>query len=535
MQFLLTFFVLILIFGLVVFVHEAGHFLMAKKAGVVVEEFAFGFGPKLFSKMWQGTLYRINAIPLGGYVKMLGDEDGSSFVRVKQKEMKPEDKEAALTMLHDAGLNEDTSPYISIRDFVNEQKAKLEKSEYEKLFGYFKYDYIPNHPGNYDNVNFWPKVVILVAGVVMNFVLGTVLFYGYFMLDGYTVYFPKLGDPQLIAAETEDKFPILYEVYGTSEDDTEKPYLILAANGEKVNTEAELNRILTESQSSAVDLELFSFAKGTVYDRQFVLNGEGVSSSLDNDAANKVVFSEIEAGSVMAEAGITEGAVVKSFAGVEITTPEQLIAERDANKGKVVAVEYYDQTGKLASVNLEIPDPETGDPVLGTLLGVYNQEFFDEMLRINYGNNKAISGLAHSYNVNAINLSGLGELFRQSIAERSIEPVSQGVGSIVAVTDVTYNLVGVRDFSSVVNLAAVLSITIGFMNILPIPLLDGGNLLFLVIEKLRGKPFSDEFQERVGKVSFILLIIFSILVMFKDIFQFDWPQRLVNLISSIVK
>lgn len=76
-MFIVTLFIFILIFGLIVFVHELGHFLVAKRADIYVEEFAFGFPPRLFAKKVGETVYAINAIPLGGYVRMRG-EDGVS-------------------------------------------------------------------------------------------------------------------------------------------------------------------------------------------------------------------------------------------------------------------------------------------------------------------------------------------------------------------------------------------------------------------------------------------------------------------------
>src|SRR3972149_9223030 len=76
-MFLLTVLAFIFILGLLIFVHEGGHFLAAKIAGVKVEEFAFGFPPRLFSVKRGETAYSLNLIPLGGYVKMLGEEDPS--------------------------------------------------------------------------------------------------------------------------------------------------------------------------------------------------------------------------------------------------------------------------------------------------------------------------------------------------------------------------------------------------------------------------------------------------------------------------
>lgn len=70
----LSIIVFILVLGLLIFIHELGHFIAAKRAGIKVEEFAFGFPPRIFAKKISGTVYAINAIPLGGYVKLYGEE-----------------------------------------------------------------------------------------------------------------------------------------------------------------------------------------------------------------------------------------------------------------------------------------------------------------------------------------------------------------------------------------------------------------------------------------------------------------------------
>lgn len=77
MALVLTIILFIVIFGLIILLHEGGHFLVAKREGMKVREFAFGFPPRLFSKRHNGTQYSLNLIPLGGYVSILGEDDGS--------------------------------------------------------------------------------------------------------------------------------------------------------------------------------------------------------------------------------------------------------------------------------------------------------------------------------------------------------------------------------------------------------------------------------------------------------------------------
>ena len=110
-----------------VLVHEFGHFVVAKRAGITVQEFGIGFPPRIASVTWHGTRYSLNWIPLGGFVKMLG-----------------EDGEAEAEKLRQRGLSE----------------AAVDKAMH----------------GAFNRKPIWVRVVVLVAGVVMNFVLATVLF-----------------------------------------------------------------------------------------------------------------------------------------------------------------------------------------------------------------------------------------------------------------------------------------------------------------------------------------------------------------------
>ena len=73
---MLTIIVFILIFGLIIFVHELGHFVLAKRAGIKIEEFGFGFPPRLFSIKKGETIYSINLLPIGGFVKIYGEDGG---------------------------------------------------------------------------------------------------------------------------------------------------------------------------------------------------------------------------------------------------------------------------------------------------------------------------------------------------------------------------------------------------------------------------------------------------------------------------
>src|SRR5689334_7367990 len=131
---------LVIIVGLLVFVHEFGHFLAAKFTGVTVEEFALGFGPHLISKKYRGTLYRVNLLPLGGFVKLQGE------------------------------------------------RGEGEKAE--------------RRAGSYANKPLRVKLLILSAGVIMNVILAAVLFALYLPTVNYQVTVRKEGSFSFVGTES---------------------------------------------------------------------------------------------------------------------------------------------------------------------------------------------------------------------------------------------------------------------------------------------------------------------------------------------
>jgi regulator of sigma E protease len=81
----MTVIIFLAILAILIFVHELGHFLVAKKSGIRVDEFAIGFPPKLFAKKWGSTLYTLNIIPFGGFVKIFGEDAHSDEISEENK------------------------------------------------------------------------------------------------------------------------------------------------------------------------------------------------------------------------------------------------------------------------------------------------------------------------------------------------------------------------------------------------------------------------------------------------------------------
>ena len=510
----LALFIFLLILGVIVFIHELGHFIAAKKSDVVVLEFAFGFGPKVWGYKWRGTEYKINLYPVGGYCKMLGDQDGSGFLRYNEKDYDKADKEYFLAKLRDKGLDLQKSSYTEIESFVNQLKIDLPEKDYKKVQSYMINEFIPRHPGNFENVSKKKRAIIVSAGVVMNFLLGVFLYYIFFALVGFYVDVPKIGNPSFIGAEVGN-IPF-YEVLGQT-DNSLNNSLIVKAEGSLITNAGQFKQILREKYNQPINLllQVISNEGYSYQDAKLVLNGDGYASVFDDDLYLAPIVSDVKEKSLAEQIGLKKGDILLAFDGESLNGQLEISKLLLEKQGQEIVLRVLTD-GLVKDILIFVPYFEENNAVLGVVYYT-NNPYPEYLLRINYLNNKVFSGFSHAINMTAYNVSGIVELIRQSIVKGSVEPVASSVSSVVGVSKVVYTLVEVRDFYNILNLAALISLSLAVMNILPIPLFDGGHLVMLVLEKIRGKKLNANTQEKISIIAFYTLIVLSVLIIFKDI------------------
>lgn len=527
-----TLLIFLLIIGLIVFLHELGHFIAAKRSGIYVQEFAFGFGKKIWGKKYKGTLYRINLFPLGGYVKMLGDQDGSSFLRYSSKKYDKKDKEYALNLFKKNKIDIKNADYSVIEEFIEKQTIELKREDYIKLQNFLIYDYIPTHKGNFDNVSILKRAIVVSAGVFMNLLLAILLFYIYFSINGFYTDLRKIGEPKFIGTSASNPPYIAF-----LEGDENTKYinsLVLKVDDKIVSNEEDFNKIVEDNYNKKLKLELQILSEDgySFKSAELILNGDGVKSNFDSDITGSPYISEIKESSIAESIGLEEGNFLYSINDVLIKTDSDISLLLSENADKLVKVKYINNIGEFIEKDALLTTNEEGKVVLGIK---YSQidNYPNLIIRLDYSDNKALGGFYHAVNMTTYNFYGIGELIKQSFREKSLEPVSSSVSSIVGVGDYVYSLVKVDDFLNILNLTALISLSLGVINILPIPLFDGGHLLFLLIEKIRGKKLSSKIQEKISAVFFYLLIAFSIIIILKDFFQMDLFNRVVNVFKTI--
>lgn len=313
--------------SLLILVHELGHFWAAKYFGVWVEEFGFGFPPRLFKKKIGETIYSLNWLPFGGFVKLHGE-------------------------MEDAGS----------RSFVFQKP--------------------------------WKKTVVIVAGVVMNFLAGWAIMSAVFWI----------GMPPLIFIDSVSKNSPAEQVKLQS--------------GDLINGWQEITGLVS----------FISENKG----KEIILNISRGKEKFDIKITPRL------------EAPIGEGSLGITMHG-------------------------------------------GGLPRQSFLKGLYN-------------------GLLISWQMAVSVILGLYQLFLSP--QNVVGPV--GIFSIAIDT-------GKVGLVYVLQLLGLISINLAVLNILPIPALDGGRLLFLIIEKLRGRPFSSKVETKANAIGFALLITLVVLVTFKDV------------------
>jgi membrane-associated protease RseP (regulator of RpoE activity) len=140
---------------------------------------------------------------------------------------------------------------------------ELSDVEYHKLQNYLIYDYIPNHPGNFDNVSIGKRALVISAGVVMNMILAVVLFYIFFLLTGFYTDIRKIGTPNFWGVEVTNP-PYLSFVDGT-DNTLYSDSLVIKLNGQLVNSEESFKEYIANNPNIPVDLGLQKLTESGYY------------------------------------------------------------------------------------------------------------------------------------------------------------------------------------------------------------------------------------------------------------------------------
>jgi regulator of sigma E protease len=218
--------------------------------------------------------------------------------------------------------------------------------------------------------------------------------------------------------------------------------------------------------------------------------------------------------------------VIKEVDDNDVESVEQLQDILEKRKGEEVEMRIEEEDGDGKDIQLQVDEEGIIGVELAADLRVWVLKYS--------GGQRYFAGFLHFANMSKANYFILGKLFSQSVEEGDVSPVSDSVSGplgLLVIVDI------VREFGGligIVDLIATLNLVLVIMNLIPIPALDGGQVLLMIIEKLRGKPMNKKLERVIVNISMILLFALMIVVSVKDFFQFGFWARIREFIKGVL-
>lgn len=447
-----TIFYFLIALGILVFIHEFGHFIAARLTGMRAEVFALGIGYRLFGynkingftfgklneeiELGDNTDYRICAFPIGGYVKVAGMIDESMD-----------------------------------KDFVSKEPM----------------------PWEYRAKPVWKRIIVITAGVIMNFLLAFLIFYSITLIEGKsatdttTIGFISQNSPALnsglqigdkiisinnIPVNTWEEILIKLQLENLGEPLT----FIVDRNGEQ--------KIVNISKENIGDLTEKSFGiypDNTVPKVDVVLDGKPAQ-----------------------QCGLQIGDKITEVNGINIINSQQITDMIRQNANKPILIKWNRDSAEMNCIVTP-----SSDSTIGVVIG---SEYIGPVKEIKYNAFTAMKRAGYDMYYFGIELffKTFAKIFKGDVAFKKV------IGGPIKIAQVSAQSAE-GGISAFLKFIAWLSISLAVINILPFPALDGGHLVLLIYEGIVRKPVPYKVQIILQNVGFAILIAFMIFVVYNDI------------------
>jgi regulator of sigma E protease len=442
---LVTIVAFIVLLGIMVVVHEFGHFAVAKLCKVRVEAFSVGFGPRLFGVQYGDTEYKVCALPLGGYVKMSGEEF--------------------------AELTDAASGTAVIAP--------------------------PTDPGALNNHPRWQRMLIAVAGPVANFVLAFVLMVIYF---GWINEVPSINP---IVVEWVSDGSAAAQAGIQTGDIIRHFATIDNPSWTQIETSASKNvnqavPVIVDRDGKSLSLSFHVITKGKTKGR--ALSDSGLFLQL---VKSPIKVDTVVSGQPAAQAGLRDKDLILAVDGHAFHTLDPMVAYLQSGNGKPITLSVNRNGQMIAPIVVQPTDqgsawrigftyvPPTGIPV--QLEPMKFSDSVADSTEFCVGNSTMI-------------LDVLGRILTHKVS------ATQLTGP-VGIAQAAGQAAETKEWASKFGLAASISLNLGIVNLLPFPILDGGMILFLLIEGTIRRDININVKERIYQGAFVLLVgLFAFLI-----------------------
>ncbi len=404
---------IIILLGVLITIHELGHFIVAKFCKVKVNEFAIGFGPTIWQKQGRETKYTLRLIPLGGYNSMEGEE----------------------------GESDDEKSF---------SKASILK-----------------------------RMAIVLAGAAVNILFAILIYFTVTAITG-----------TYISNEIDE----VLDGYAAQSAGLQAGDKIVEVNSCKIRSKKDLNEILEKSEGKEIDIKIERKEEILQYN---VKPSEVKSKVTGIFLDDKCKIVAVQKGSSSERQGVQANDLLVKVNGVDIKGDSRKALEEISRKGTNAMTLTIKRGEEQITIELT-PDYETT-----YLLGVNLKQAEDTWT------NRCINGGMQTQEFVLSIVDNLKQLFTGNVGvDQMMGPV--GISEVVAKTD------GVKEFF---EMMALISLSLGVTNLLPIPALDGGKMLILVIEAIRRKPMKPQTEINIQLLGFAILIALSLYVTYNDILR----------------
>lgn len=420
--------------SIIVFVHEYGHYIVARWSGIRAEVFSLGFGPVIWSREdARGTRWQIAALPFGGYVKFFGDANAAS-ARAEESIYTDLSPEELRTTMHGAPL--------------------------------------------------WARAATVAAGPVFNFILSAVVFAGLYLATGVATDRPVIGS----IAST----PVANDVLRAGD-------VITAIDG---------------TPTPDYDV-LFDTVKALApaATAEYAIEREGKPLVVTGPFPQPPLVSQVYPQSAAADAGLQLGDVITSQNGKPVFSLSELEQNVRASGGAPQQLTVW-RAGETFELTLtprrsDLPLPDGGFETRW-LIGVAGSLVFDPETRTP-GLFEAIGVAAETmWGLVVMTFSGLWHMISGAISSCNLRGplgIAETAGAAASA--------GMADF---VFMIAALSTAVGMMNLFPVPVLDGGHLMFHLYEAIAGKPPTERAMQRMMSVGLTLILMLMVFALSNDLF-----------------
>jgi regulator of sigma E protease len=429
----------VFVLGVLIFVHELGHFLLARRIGVRVLTFSLGFGPKLIGFRRGDTEYCISAVPLGGYVKMAGEN--------------PDDPRTGAS-----------------DEFLSKSK--------------------------------WQRFQVLVMGPVMNLALAVIVM-AIVLYQGAPA--PAFEQQAVIVGATADQSA--GKAAGIQPGDR-----IVSVDGKPVETWEQFYMEVMPKAKRQISVEVERGGKTLVLKAEPTAVGRYSLGDLGLLPVMHPQITSLQPGSPGLEAGLRPGDVVISAAGERDVSQKRLVELIRASEGKPLPL-VISRNG--VEQQMTVTPRRLGEAVM---MGAQLSQF--ELRTVEPGPFEALKmSVEQNWTWGRLIFQTLGGLFTRETS------VKQLMGP-VAIADLS-GTAAEQGWLQLFSLMAMISLNLGLLNLMPIPVLDGGHIAILALEGVSRRDFSMKVKEKMLLAGFVLLLMLMVTVIYNDLMRIQWIEKLV--------